>query len=148
MAKKTSKSNKPKGIPYIPPGGAPSDQVEANRLRTYNNLMSQVTGDPFYGYNPKAEAQKQADIDRQLGTGAKGKVVKVPNVVNYPATPKLGKSTSVVSYHEVIVPVKDAFGRTIKSDSLSGRTPDGGTRSLLEGFKAFIRGGGLRSGGR
>ncbi len=36
----------------------------------------------------------------------------------------------------------------IKGDVLSGRTPEGGTRSLLEGFRAFIRGGGLRSGGR
>jgi hypothetical protein len=147
MAKKTSKSNKPKGIPYIPPGGAPSDQAEANRLRTYNNLMSQVTGDPFYGYNPNAEKQKQANIDRQLGTGAKGKVVKVPNVVNYPATPKLPKSTSVSSYREVVVPVKDAFGKTVKSDSFSGRTPEGGTRSLLEGFRSFM-GGGLRKHGR
>lgn len=142
------KINKPKGIPYIPPGGAPSDQAEANRLKTYNNLMSQVTSDPFYGYNRNAEAQKQANIDRQLGTGAKGKVVKVPNYVNYPATPKLPKSASVSGYREVIVPAKDAFGKTIKSDVLSGRTPDSGTRSLLEGFRAFIRGGGLRSGGR
>ena len=142
------KTGKPKGIPYIPPGGAPSDKAEANRLKTYNNLMSQVTGDPFYGYNPNAEKQKQANIDRQLGTGAKGKVVKVPNVVNYPATPKLPKSTSVSGYREVVVPVKDAFGNSIKSDSLSGRTPEGGTRSVLEGFKSFIRGGGLRGSGR
>ena len=35
-----------------------------------------------------------------------------------------------------------------RGDSLSGRTPDGGTRSLLEGFKSFIRGGGLRGSGR
>ena len=33
-------------------------------------------------------------------------------------------------------------------DALSGRTPEGGTRSLLEGFKSFIRGGGLRGIGR
>jgi hypothetical protein len=36
----------------------------------------------------------------------------------------------------------------IKGDALSGRTPEGGTRSVLEGFKSFIRGGGLRSSGR
>ena len=36
----------------------------------------------------------------------------------------------------------------IKGDVLSGRTPEGGTRSLLEGFRSFVRGGGLRSGGR
>ena len=35
-----------------------------------------------------------------------------------------------------------------RGDTLSGRTPEGGTRSLLEGFRSFIRGGGLRSGGR
>ena len=145
MAKKTGK---PKGIPYIPPGGAPSDQAEANRLRTYNELMSRVTKDPFYGYNRNAEVQKQANIDRQLGTGAKGKVVKVPNVVNYPATPKLPARTEVSGYRNVVVPVKDAFGNSIKSDSLSGRTPEGGTRSVLEGFKSFIRGGGLRGSGR
>jgi len=43
------------------------------------------------------------------------------------------------------------FGKNItlpiKGDALSGRTPDGGTRSLLEGFRAFI-GGGLRKHGR
>ena len=142
------KTGKPKGIPYIPPGGAPSDKAEANRLKTYNNLMSQVTGDPFYGYNRNAEVQKQANIDKQLGTGAKGKVVKVPNVVNYPATPKLPARTEVSGYRKVVVPVKDAFGNSIKSDSLSGRTPEGGTRSVLEGFKSFIRGGGLRGSGR
>ena len=32
-------------------------------------------------------------------------------------------------------------------DALSGRTPDSGTRSLLEGFRSFI-GGGLRKHGR
>lgn len=32
------------------------------------------------------------------------------------------------------------------SDKLSGRTPEFGTRSLLEGMKSFMRGGGLRSG--
>jgi hypothetical protein len=36
----------------------------------------------------------------------------------------------------------------VRGDALSGRTTEGGTRSLLEGFRAFIRGGGLRSGGR
>ena len=36
----------------------------------------------------------------------------------------------------------------IKGDALSGRTPEGGTRSVLEGFKSFIRGGGLRGSGR
>ena len=36
----------------------------------------------------------------------------------------------------------------VRGDALSGRTAEGGTRSLLEGFRAFIRGGGLRSGGR
>ena len=30
-----------------------------------------------------------------------------------------------------------------RGDALSGRTPEGGTRSLLEGFRSFIRGGGL-----
>ena len=36
----------------------------------------------------------------------------------------------------------------VKGDALSGRTPDSGTRSLLEGFKAFIRGGGLLRGSK
>jgi len=36
----------------------------------------------------------------------------------------------------------------IKGDALSGRTAEGGTRSVLEGFRSFIRGGGLRSGGK
>ena len=35
-----------------------------------------------------------------------------------------------------------------RSDALSGRTTEGGTRSVLEGFRAFIRGGGLRTGGK
>ena len=35
-----------------------------------------------------------------------------------------------------------------RGDALSGRTPEGGTRSVLEGFKSFIRGGGLRGSGR
>ena len=37
------------------------------------------------------------------------------------------------------------YGRAA-SDKLSGRTPEFGTRSLLEGMKSFMRGGGLRSG--
>ena len=35
-----------------------------------------------------------------------------------------------------------------RGDSLSGRTTEGGTRSVLEGFRAFFRCGGLRSSGR
>ena len=143
----TKKTGKPKGIPYIPPDGAPSDKAEANRLRTYNELMSRVTKDPFYGYNRNAEAQKQANIDKQLGTGAKGKVVKVPKVVNYPATPKLPARTEVSGYRKVVVPVKDAFGNSIKSDSLSGRTVESGTRSILEGLRSFMSGG-LRKGAK
>ena len=34
-----------------------------------------------------------------------------------------------------------------RGDSLSGRTPDSGTRSLLEGLRSFM-GGGLRKGGK
>ena len=44
--------------------------------------------------------------------------------------------------------VKAVNTNAARGDALSGRTPDGGTRSLLEGFKSFIRGGGLRGSGR
>jgi hypothetical protein len=38
-----------------------------------------------------------------------------------------------------------AYKRAAK-DSLSGRTAEFGTRSLVEGMKSFMRGGGLRRG--
>jgi len=159
MAKRKGKSKSSdsgnQGIPYYPPGQAPSDIAEANRLRTFNNLMSQVTGDPFYGYDPKSEAKKQAFIDKTLATGAKGRVVNQPIYQNFPATAKTAANRSVVGTRQVVIPVKDSFGTPIKSDyfnpmsdKLSGRTPDSGTRSLLEGLKGFLRGGGLLRGSK
>ncbi len=52
-----------------------------------------------------------------------------------------------------IVPVKDPFGgvqRVTKiAQPLQGRTPEAGTRSLLEGMRSFMRGGGgFRIGGK
>jgi len=51
--------------------------------------------------------------------------------------------------------LNDTMSRATKSpqpaargDVLSGRTAEGGTRSVLEGFRSFIRGGGLRGSGR
>ena len=40
-----------------------------------------------------------------------------------------------------------SISRSPSGDSLSGRTPDSGTRSLLEGFRSFT-GGGLRKQGK
>jgi len=44
--------------------------------------------------------------------------------------------------------VKAINTNAARSDALSGRTPDSGTRSLLEGFRSFIRGGGLSRGSK
>ena len=142
MAKKRATKTK-SNIPYVPPT-APSDIAEANRMKNLNSLMSRVTGDPFYGYDRDAQAKIQAQIDKQLGTGGKGKLVNVPNTVTQGATAKTPamKITGNSPSRQVIVPVKDAFGNPIKSDPLRGRTVDSGTRSVLEGLKSFMRGGG------
>lgn len=141
MAKKRATKTK-SSIPYIPPT-SPSEIAEANRMKNLNSLMSRVTGNPFYGYDRDAQAKTQAKIDKQLGTGGKGKVVNVPNTVTQRATAKTPamKITGNSPPRQVIVPVKDAFGNPVKSDSLRGRTTDAGTRSILDGMKNFMKSG-------
>lgn len=46
----------------------------------------------------------------------------------------------------VNTPAKAISMPAVKNNPMTGRTVEGGTRSMLEGMKSFMRGGGLRRG--
>lgn len=117
-------------------------RLEDARLRT--RLMDLragylKTGVQNYG-NQQMQKDQQTYRESRQQTKLASRAVK-DVVVNTPKTTTSGKQ--VTGYGQSRGPI--ALGR---GDVLSGRTPDGGTRSLLEGFRSFIAGGGLRSGGR
>ncbi len=132
MAKKRASNKKKSGDPIDPFGASVS-----------NNKFS-----PAYDWRQeqaKMDAKEKA-MARQTG-GFRGKEVTVPTFVKTQATKTTPSLTVKSGERKIVVPRTDAFGtKTPYKDPMRGRTAEFGTRSLVEGMKSFMRGGGLRRG--
>jgi multidrug efflux pump subunit AcrA (membrane-fusion protein) len=125
------KTGKPKTTNPLDPEGSKEYKLEQKRAaaKLYSTSNQMYKTQPNVNYNlewAKAKAvvkqAEQAKLARQAQNTA--------NQNAYNQAQRVAQTSSA------------------RGDALSGRTPEGGTRSLLEGFRSFIGGGGLNKHGR
>lgn len=116
-----------------------SDPVDPFGASVSNNKFS-----PAYDWRreqAKMDAKERA-MAKQTG-GFRGKEVKVPTFVKTQPTKTTPSLTVKSGERTVVVPKRDAFGNKIPyRDPMRGRTVEGGTRSMLQGLRSWITGGG------
>ena len=132
MAKKRA-SAKPKGLDD---SGKPIDlkQDAANTIKNARATADRLEAEFSRIKKPNAldRFEYKSDIKRNLRN--------VQDIKLNKTTFNAGKGLQTKSPTAIPMPAATAL------DKISGRTPEFGTRSLLEGMKSFMRGGGLRSG--
>jgi len=128
MAKKRANNKKKSGDPIDPFGASVSG---GKYSPAYDWRREQAKMDA-----------KEKEMARQTG-GFRGKEVKVPTFVQTQPTKTTPSLTIKSGERTVVVPRTDAFGnKTPYKDPMRGRTVEFGTRSMLEGIKGWMRGGG------
>ena len=149
MAKKRA-TKKPKGlddtgriIDLSDPYSFPGTHRTKDAPSTYGGPMSQGPKAPLQGQvDPNRLATGRAYETYQYYKGSTDSYERSERIRALRNMKDLARNVNAASPSGQ----KGPFAMGKAPDKLSGRTPEFGTRSLLEGMKSFMRGGGLRSG--